>query len=653
MKRILAIVLSISIIMSMFSPVAYAADEETMVDTVPIETVEITTPQERPATKTVKPTDKHDQIDSSIKQVEIHVTDTVANDAIAIIDKVIRVKGKDRYDTSFAIANATKEKMGVDKFNTIIIASGTNFADALAGSYLAAVKSAPILMTNGSNNEYLKAYISANLVQGGTVYILGGTAAVPQSTEDMMAGFNVKRLKGKTRYDTNIEILKEAGVANQDILVATGTNFADSLSASAVGKPILLVDGKGSLSQAQKNYLNSLSTDNLYILGGTGAVGANYESELSKYGKVERIKGTGRHETSVEIAKKFFTNPQTAVVADAWNFPDGLCGGPLANTMNAPLILTKSGSYSAAKGYMQANGINSGAVLGGTARIDDATAKDIFDADEIVIYETQTNINCVHDWKNATCTNVKYCTLCLTKFPDSKPLGHSYRQGYCVRCGEADPNYQPEITANKSKVVLSNERDVVYITLTGADTLIYDIDNENIVSCVWGEWVGDTISLSFYPLSNGQTTVTVYIEGYEKSITIPVSVSGKEISKVRIQKMAALGIDTAYYSARFPSTLHLRSVTYEDIVNGHGDLITRMVLSCYAANSLGGYGEMYVVVLCSGYETDYLNYEWDGLYFSTSTHSKDPGLGVHIMSNVDAMSAYKKLISNPKDIPYD
>ena len=72
-------------------------------------------------------------------------------------------------------------------------------------------------------------------------------------------------------------------------------------------------------------------------------------------------------------------------MADAWNFPDGLCGGPLANTMNAPLILTKSGSYSAAKGYMQANGINSGAVLGGTARIDDASAKAIFGAEEIIV----------------------------------------------------------------------------------------------------------------------------------------------------------------------------------------------------------------------------------------------------------------------------
>ncbi|MBR5806529.1 MAG: leucine-rich repeat protein [Oscillospiraceae bacterium] len=302
---------------------------------------------------------------------------------------VERIKGKDRYATSFEIANKTKEQMGVDKFSTVIIASGEKFADALSGSYLAKIKNAPILMTNGkdSNISDIKNYILANLTDDGTVYILGGTAAVNQHIEDTLKSIpraNVKRLKGKTRYDTNIEILKESGVTNQDILVATGTNFADSLSASAAGKPILLVDGQKSLTQSQKDYLNSLDTGNLYILGGTGAVGENYESELAVYGNVERIKGANRHETSVAIAEKFFTNPKSALIADAWNFPDGLCGGPLAISMNCPLILTKSGDYDAAKYFMAVNGISDGAVLGGIARINDETAKDVFGVNKIL-----------------------------------------------------------------------------------------------------------------------------------------------------------------------------------------------------------------------------------------------------------------------------
>ena len=50
---------------------------------------------------------------------------------------VVRVAGSSRYSTAIAAANATKANMGVDKFDNISIASGENFADALAGSYLA------------------------------------------------------------------------------------------------------------------------------------------------------------------------------------------------------------------------------------------------------------------------------------------------------------------------------------------------------------------------------------------------------------------------------------------------------------------------------------------------------------------------------------
>ncbi len=299
--------------------------------------------------------------------------------------ELYRIKGKNRYATSIAIADATKTKMGIDRFDSVVITFGEKFADALAGSYLAKVKNAPILMTKDDRNinSALITYISNNLVPGGTVYILGGTAAVPQSTEDALVGYNIKRIKGKSRYETNIEILKEAGVTDEEIIVATGNNFADSLSASAVGRPILLVDGKKELTQLQKDYLATLGTNKFYIVGGSGAVGENFESELAEYGTVERIKGKNRYETSIAIAQKFFSYPIYAITAYGENFPDGLCGGPLAMTMNAPLILTRPDNRSAAKSYLMAGSIHSGAVLGGAALIDDATVKDIFSTPEI------------------------------------------------------------------------------------------------------------------------------------------------------------------------------------------------------------------------------------------------------------------------------
>ena len=229
-----------------------------------------------------------------------------------------------------------------DKFEAVVVATGKNFADALAGSYLAVEKNAPILLTNGKDDNVaqLHAYIKANVVAGGTVYILGGEGAVPAAVEGI-EGYEVVRLFGDSRYDTNMAILAEAGVSGDSIIVATGKTFADSLSASAVKLPILLVKPNATLNAEQTAILTGIK--NIYIVGGEGAVSAAYEKELEAFGKVTRVFGESRYGTSVEIAKTFCKDAEKAVVVSGKNFPDGLCGGPLAAALNAPLVLTKDG----------------------------------------------------------------------------------------------------------------------------------------------------------------------------------------------------------------------------------------------------------------------------------------------------------------------
>ena len=298
---------------------------------------------------------------------------------------VTRISGKGRCETAIKAADELKEVRGVSKFDSIIIASGMNFADALAGSYLAARKSAPILLYQNGRLNLDVNYVTENLAVNGTVYILGGTAAVPAEVEEALvkAGVQVSRLSGKNRYLTNIAILEEAGVSStRTILVATGTNFADSLSASATGLPILLVNGTGSgLNSAQKSFLDDLSsggTLNLMILGGTGAVNDTIANELRSYGNVERLSGKTRYDTSVAVAERFFNNPDAVLVAYGKNFPDGLSGGPLAYAMGAPLLLTQPGKESTAAAYVAEQTLAKAYVLGGTAAVSDETVDKIF-----------------------------------------------------------------------------------------------------------------------------------------------------------------------------------------------------------------------------------------------------------------------------------
>ena len=287
-----------------------------------------------------------------------------------------RISGENRSETALAAANALKDALDVDAFDTIIIASGTNFADALTGSYLAAREEAPILLYTKGYEDELADYVAENLAGNGQVYILGGTTSVPEAMENALAGFRTKRLAGDDRFETNLQILREAGVATEEILVCTAYNFADSLSSSAVGLPILLVGN--SLNSTQKDFLADLNGNDLTIIGGVNSVSKALETALEAYGDVSRIAGDSREETSVAVAERFFDAPGSVVLAYSRNFPDGLCGGPLSYALGAPLILTASGAESAAASYVGGLDLNSGLVLGGTNSLPDASVRTVF-----------------------------------------------------------------------------------------------------------------------------------------------------------------------------------------------------------------------------------------------------------------------------------
>jgi putative cell wall-binding protein len=208
------------------------------------------------------------------------------------------------------------------------------------------------------------------------IYMLGGEAVVPEAAITGLSGFKSKRLWGTDRYATNVEILKEAGVSGDEILVASGTGFADSLSASATGKPILLV--KNAIQPSQKAFIESLMGKKFYMIGGTGAVSKDIETYFKGLGTVTRIDGATRYDTSANVAKTFFSEPKGAVIAYGANFPDGLCGGVLANTIGGPLVLTGNGNTDEAVKYAGETGMKSGMVLGGPTLISDDSAKAIF-----------------------------------------------------------------------------------------------------------------------------------------------------------------------------------------------------------------------------------------------------------------------------------
>lgn len=104
-------------------------------------------------------------------------------------------------------------------------------------------------------------------------YIIGGTGVLSQNIEQQVP--NPKRIAGNDRYETNFKVLSTFNFDFTYTFFATGTNFPDALSGSAlagqVKAPIVLLSGT---EAAQTPVWNNLKSDMKmkFMLGGEGVV---------------------------------------------------------------------------------------------------------------------------------------------------------------------------------------------------------------------------------------------------------------------------------------------------------------------------------------------------------------------------------------------
>ncbi|MDO8885558.1 SpoIID/LytB domain-containing protein [Candidatus Oleimmundimicrobium sp.] len=195
---------------------------------------------------------------------------------------VTRISGEDRYDTAAKIAL----KVGSPS-QTAIIATGENFADALAISSYSAENQKPILLTlkDSLPNETDNVLSSLGIK---SVVIVGGTGAVSQTVQDALIamGITVTRIGGTDRYDTAYKIANQYFSAPVNVYITRGDLFPDALSAAPLAAknsaPLLLVK-PGELPLGIKSYLEAKSAfiSGPYIIGGSGAVSSAVDNEIA------------------------------------------------------------------------------------------------------------------------------------------------------------------------------------------------------------------------------------------------------------------------------------------------------------------------------------------------------------------------------------
>ncbi|MFK5691239.1 cell wall-binding repeat-containing protein [Ornithinimicrobium sp. LYQ92] len=263
---------------------------------------------------------------------------------------VERVSGKDRYGTAADIADLYA---GAD---TVYIASGTGFADAMSGSPAASRgvlpqtmntpdgDPAPVLLVR--NDNLPGATINAlNAIEPSNIVILGGTGAVSADVEGQLEAWgDVERVAGDNRYETAANLAMLFGDVDT-VYVASGADeaFADALTGSAragsENAPVLLTrpDGvPGSTMMA----LEELAPERIVVLGGTQAIN---DTTFDALGADERLSGLDRYRTAVAVSQIHETDVPVVYIASGLNFPDALAGSALAGHEEVPVLLTRQG----------------------------------------------------------------------------------------------------------------------------------------------------------------------------------------------------------------------------------------------------------------------------------------------------------------------
>ncbi len=309
---------------------------------------------------------------------------------VSIVD---RISGRDRIATAIEVSKSAFPDGTAD---SVVIATGYNWPDALGGASLAGALDCPILLTK--TTELPQTVIDEiDRLGASEAIILGGGTAVDAKVEAALKAelgkANVERIGGADRYATARLIaartVDELGTGyDGTAFLATGANFPDALGASplAAGKgwPIYLVNPRVGADTVLVKAMKADGVDDAVILGGTAAIAKAVETDIKA--KVPcaatRLSGLNRYETAVAVASYGVAHAGLAwdklAITTGQNFPDALAGGVLQGKNGSVMLLTHTASLDASvQSVLKTNkaAIKTVHFLGGPAAVSDAVVK--------------------------------------------------------------------------------------------------------------------------------------------------------------------------------------------------------------------------------------------------------------------------------------
>ncbi|GAB6155694.1 hypothetical protein JCM17380_44450 [Desulfosporosinus burensis] len=218
-----------------------------------------------------------------LKPKKVYITSGTAVIKSSAIDEIramgitpVQLGGYDQYETSVNIAKELVNQ-GVNISRVILAAGWLSPADALSVAPIAAAQEIPILTTTQDQlPNSVKTYLESIKAKVTDSYVVGGSAVVAEAVKSQLPG-KVSRYSGQTKYDTNVEILKNFAreYKNDKVYVANGETLVDALAgvplAAANWAPVVLVNQQ--VEKTTKDFVKlTISTAKMVAIGGEAVV---------------------------------------------------------------------------------------------------------------------------------------------------------------------------------------------------------------------------------------------------------------------------------------------------------------------------------------------------------------------------------------------
>lgn len=245
----------------------------------------------------------------------------------------------------------------------------------------------------------------------------GGVNPMPAGTH---------RLGGSDRFGTAVAISSRFNPGVPAVYIATGVNYPDALSASAVagaeGVPLLLVM-PDFIPAVVWTELGRLAPQKIIVAGGPTTVYDSVVSQLGLLAPVTRYAGLDRYDTSRQLAEQANLTGSTTFIATGTNFPDALSSAAAAGSTGSSVVLAwgpASAADDATKTTLSNIGTSSVRIAGSNATVSDGLHSSLASIYPVTRYGGVDRFHTGALINQGTFTNPSTVFLALgTNFPDA------------------------------------------------------------------------------------------------------------------------------------------------------------------------------------------------------------------------------------------